>query len=319
VDHRRRQATTLRVVATVAMLAWLSGHVHLSRLRLPAAHLATLGWLAAAVAMTLVGIALAALRWQRVLAVLGLPTGLASLFRHHLAGLFVGNFLPTTIGGDVMRATRLSADNGQAPASVASVVLERLTGWLVLPVLSLVALVVNPGLRRIAPRPAATAQLVALATLGLLVALLAVAASATVGRRVAGTEGWRRFTGAVHLGLARARRRPGLAFEILTAGFAYQLAVMLAAFLAARTLGLSVGWTAILAFFPIVAIIQVLPLTVGGLGTREAALVFFLAPLGVPRADAFALGLLVYLVNVAVSLLGAPAFALGARRAGAAA
>ncbi len=307
----------LRVAATAVMLVWLSGHVHLSELRFPSPDLDTLGWLAAAMAMTLVGIVLSALRWQRVLLALELPVNLLTLARHHLAGLFVGNFLPTTIGGDVVRASRLSASNGQVPASVASVVLERLTGWLVLPVLSLLALVVNPGLRRIAPGPAAIAQWVALATLGLLTAVLVLAASPRVGRTVAGTEGWRRFTGAVHLGLDRARHRPGLAFEILTAGFAYQLAVLLAAFLAAKTLGLSVGWTAILAFFPIVAIIQVLPLTIGGLGTREAALVFFLAPLGVPRADAFALGLLVYLVNLGVSLLGAPAFAIGARRAGA--
>lgn len=311
--------TLLRVVATVAMVAWLSGHVRLSQLRLPELRLETLLWLVAALAMTLVGIMLSALRWQRVLVALGLPTRVATLARHHLAGLFVGNFLPTTVGGDVVRASRLSASNGEVPTTVASVVLERLTGWLVLPVLSLVALLVNPGLQRMAPGPAALAQAVALGTLGLLFLLLALVASPRVGRLVVGPEGWRRFTGAVHLGLARARRRPGLAFEILTAGFAYQLAAALAAFLAAKTLGLSVGWTAILAFFPIVAIIQVLPVTIGGLGTREAALVFFLAPLGVPRADAFALGLLVYLVNLGVSLIGAPAFAVGTRRAGVAA
>ena len=48
--------------------------------------------------------------------------------------------------------------------------------------------------------------------------------------------------------------------------FAYQLAVALAAYLAAGALDLDVGWTAILAFMPAVAIVQVLPLTVGGLG-----------------------------------------------------
>ncbi|MEO7836385.1 MAG: lysylphosphatidylglycerol synthase domain-containing protein, partial [Acidimicrobiales bacterium] len=111
----------------------------------------------------------------------------------------------------------------------------------------------------------------------------------------------------------RVRHNPVLAFEIFTVGFAYQLTVMLAAFLAAKALGLGVGWTAILAFFPVVAIVQVLPLTVGGLGTREAALVFFLHPLGVAQTDAFALGLLVYLLNLGVSLLGAPAFAVGSR------
>ena len=89
---------------------------------------------------------------------------------------------------------------------------------------------------------------------------------------------------------------------------------MLAAFIAAKALGIDVGWTAILAFFPVVAIMQVLPVTIGGLGTREGALVLFLRPLGVNQSDAIALGLLFYGVNLVVSLLGAPAFAVGSRR-----
>ncbi|MGH9166162.1 MAG: lysylphosphatidylglycerol synthase transmembrane domain-containing protein [Acidimicrobiales bacterium] len=307
-------AAVLRVGATVLMLAWLSRHAHLSELRLPEIHPATVAWLFSALAATMVGIVLSTLRWQRVLMALDLAVPVRSLLRHQLAGAFVGNFLPTTIGGDVVRATRLSAANGEAPATVASVILERLTGWLVLPVLTLVALAVNPGLRRVAPGATGTAMWVAVATLVLLGLVLGLATSPGVGRRLAGTEGWRRFAGAIHLGLDRARHRPGLAFEILTAGFAYQLAVVLAAFLAAKTLGLAVGWTAILAFFPVVAIVQVLPVTISGLGTREAALAFFLAPLGVPQADAVALGLLVYLVTLGVSLLGAPAFAVGTRR-----
>jgi uncharacterized membrane protein YbhN (UPF0104 family) len=74
-----------------------------------------------------------------------------------------------------------------------------------------------------------------------------------------------------------------------------------------------VGWTAILAFMPAVAIVQVLPLTIGGLGLREGAFILFLGPLGVSTSQAIALGLLVYFLNLAVSLLGAPAFAAGVR------
>ncbi|MGI8684506.1 MAG: lysylphosphatidylglycerol synthase transmembrane domain-containing protein [Acidimicrobiales bacterium] len=303
----------LRLIATIVMVAWLSQHVHLSRLHTPPWRTTTLLWVSAALVVTFVGVLLSALRWQRVLTALGLVASTPTLVRHYLAGQFVGNFLPTTIGGDVLRVTRLSAANGETPRTVASVVLERLTGWLVLPVLTLFALMVNPGLRRVAPGPTATAMWLAVATLVALGVLLVLAASPWFGSRLTSADGWRRFTGAVHLGLDRVRHSPGLAFEVLTVGFAYQLAVMLAAFLSAKALGLPVGWTAILAFFPVVAIVQVLPLTVGGLGTREAALVFFLHPLGVAQADAFALGLLVYLVNLGVSLLGAPAFAFGNR------
>ncbi len=312
-DWRKWGTPAIRLVATVAMLVWLSGHVDLSELRVPPWSTTTFLWLAAASGATIVGVGFAALRWQRVLVALDEEPSAPALVGHYLAGMFVGNFLPTTIGGDVLRASRLSASTGRTPAAVASIVLERLTGWLVLPVLTLTALLVNPGLRRHAPAPAQTAMWMAIATLAALAVLLALTASPRVGGRLTSAAGWRRFTGAVHFGLDRVRRRPGLAFEILTAGFAYQLAVMLSVFMAAKALGITVGWTAILAFFPVVAIVQVLPLTVSGLGTREAALVFFLHPLGVAQADAFALGLLVYFVNLGVSLLGAPAFALGSR------
>jgi hypothetical protein len=52
----------------------------------------------------------------------------------YLAGQFMGNVLPSTIGGDALRVSRLSRDKrAKPPTTFASVVLERLTGWLVLP------------------------------------------------------------------------------------------------------------------------------------------------------------------------------------------
>ncbi len=308
-----RVAPTLRVVVTVAMVTWLASRVRLEQLQAVGWRPHALVWLLGALALTIVGVGLSALRWHRVLVALERPARASVLVRHYLASLFVGNVLPSTIGGDVLRVSRLAHERGDGPHVVASVVLERLTGWLVLPVLTIVGLVANPGLRRMAPGPAGTALALALATLGLLAIMLAVASTRGFDRSVEGDQGWRRFTGAIHLGLERFRGAPGLAFEVLTAGFAYQLVVVLAAFVAAKALGLSIGWTAMLAFFPVVAIVQVLPLTVSGLGTREAALIFFLHPLGVPDSHAFALGLLLYMVNLAVSLLGAPAFAIGNR------
>lgn len=295
------------------MVTWIASHVRLGRLQDIGWRPEALGWLLAAVALTLVGVGLSALRWQRVLVALERPARTGVLARHYLASLFVGNFLPSTIGGDVLRVSRLASEEGDTARVAASVVLERLTGWLVLPVLTFVGLAANPGLRRLAPGPAGSAFGLATATVALLVILLAVGSSPALHPSGVGDRGWRRFTGTVSLGLERFRRAPWLTFEVLTAGFAYQLVVVLAAFLAAKALGISIGWTAMLAFFPVVAIVQVLPLTVSGLGTREAALIFFLHPFGVPDSHAFALGLLLYFVNLAVSLLGAPAFAIGSR------
>jgi uncharacterized protein (TIRG00374 family) len=292
------------------MLAVLVQRVHLASI-LPDTSRNAFLWLGAAVLVWFAGILLSALRWQRVLMALDLHAGLRTLTGHYLASLFVSNFLPSTVGGDVLRVTRLSATNGETPRTFASVVLERLTGWVVLPVLSLTALAANPGLRHLGTA-SRVAFIISVVTLVLLVGILFAAAHPSVGGRLTSTEGWRRFTGAIHLGLEEFRHRPALALEVLTTSFAYQLAVMFAAFLAGDALGLGVSWTAILAFMPAVAIVQVLPITIGGLGVREGALVLFLHPLGVSTQHAIALGLLVYGINLVVSLLGAPAFAVGA-------
>ncbi|HWH44419.1 MAG TPA: lysylphosphatidylglycerol synthase transmembrane domain-containing protein [Thermoleophilaceae bacterium] len=310
---RRSWALRLRIVASAAMLAILFQKVHLSSL-LPQWNARTFVLLAAGLVVTAVGIVLSALRWQTVLAAMGLRARIRTLLNHYLAGLFVGNFLPSTIGGDVLRVARQAADNGDRPSTFASVVLERLTGWLVLPVITLTALLINPGLRELGTATALAFGL-SVSTLVLLMALLFAAAHPRVGGRLATSEGWQRFLGAVHLGIDRFRRRPAAVVNVLLVGFAYQLVVVLSAFLAARALGLSeVGPTAILAFMPAVAIAQVLPISLGGLGVREGAFVLFLHPLGVARGEAIALGLLFYGMNLAVSLLGAPSFAVGGKR-----
>ena len=299
----------IRVAASVVMLGVLVTRVHLASVLPNTAHAAQ--WLAVALGVWLVSVVLSAVRWQRVLVALDLQVPLRTLVSHYLASLFVSNFLPSTVGGDVLRVTRLSSLVGETPRSFASVVLERLTGWLVLPVLTLTALAFNPGLRHLG-RASGLAFSVAVVTLVLLGGVLFAVGHPAVGGRLTSTEGWRRFTGAVHLGLERFRRRPMLALEVLTTSFVYQLTVMLAAFCAADALGLGISWTAILAFMPAVAIVQVLPITIGGLGVREGALVLFLGPLDVSADHAIALGLLVYGINLVVSLLGAPAFAIGA-------
>jgi glycosyltransferase 2 family protein len=310
---RRHLPVALRVIASGIMLGLLLPRVELSSL-LPSWDRRAAIWLGLALAVTLLGLVLSTLRWRAVLVVLGLRTRMRTLFGYYLAGQFVGNFLPSTVGGDVLRVARLSAANGERPGSFASVVLERLTGWLVLPVLIIAAMLINPTLAHLGTA-STVAVLLAVATLALLVSVVLAAMSPRLGGRLTGSSGWRRFAGAVHLGLATLRSHPAAAAGVLLTGFAYQLVLVLAAYFAALSLGLSVGPTAILAFMPAVAIAQVVPVSLGGLGVREGAFVLFLQPLGVSIEQAIALGLLVYGLNLVVSLLGAPAFAAGSRGA----
>jgi glycosyltransferase 2 family protein len=276
----------------------------------PQANARTFWWLSGALLLSVVSVVLSAWRWQQVLAALGLPARASRLLRHYLAGLFVGNVLPSTIGGDVLRVTRLSADNGERPASFASVVLERLTGWVVLPLITLFAFLINPGLRHLGAATTVAFTL-SITTLVLLVLIVVVAVHPALRRLDTAASGWQSFAGAVRKGLEEFRKHPGAAANMLGTCFVYQLAVVMAALMAANALDLHIGPTAMLAFMPAVAIAQALPISLSGLGVREGAFVLFLTPLGVATDQAIALGLLVYLLNLAVSLLGAPAFAVG--------
>lgn len=276
----------------------------------------TLAWLSGALVLTFAGVVLSAARWSAVLAALGQRPPFRRLLSLYFAGQFMGNVLPSTIGGDALRVARLSKDTGEGPTTFASVVLERLTGWLVLPVMTLLGLAVNPGLRELG-RASTLAFAVAAGTLVLLAVVLVLTGRQGSGieARLEQNEGWRRFTGAVRFGIRRLLREPAATARILATGFAYQLILIASALMAARALDLpsGAGPTALLAFVPAVLIAQVMPISISGLGIREGLFVLFLQPLDVPRSQAVALGLLLYLLNLVVSLLGAPAFAVGNR------
>ena len=314
---RRRYLLWIRIAVSVGTLAVIYTFIpdfDWSRL-VPVWSLSNTLWLVAAAVLTLVGFVLSTLRWDAVLWAMGMrATPLRRLFGHYMAGQFVSNVLPTTIGGDVVRVSRLAQDNGNAADSFASVVIERLTGWLVLPIITIIGFLADPGLRELG---AATtiALSIAAGTLALLVLILVAADHPRMLGRFAKRDGWRRFAGAVHTGVGRLRQRPLAALYVVGVGLLYQGAMVLAATAAARSLGMTnVGLTVLAAFLPAVLISQVLPIGISGLGVREGAFVLFLTPLGVPTEQAVALGLLIYALTLIVSLIGAPAFALGSRR-----
>jgi glycosyltransferase 2 family protein len=308
-----------RIGASALILVFLLHRVRLHALTPKWDH-TTILWLAAGVACFVLAIAMSTLRWRCVLQAMDVPSRFGSLFNTYLACQFVSSFLPSSIGGDAVRVTRLSSQNTQpeapdAPDAFASVVLDRMSGWLILPLLCLAGLAVNPALRQEgrSSRIAVTLSVVSLAALAV---VIVVAASPRFGGRLTGRRGVARFFGAVHLGIDRLRHRPIAIAQVLGAALIYQLAVITAALLATHALGIHIGPTALLAFVPAVAIVQVMPVSFGGLGVREGAFVLFLKPLGVAASHAVALGLALYAMQLISSLLGAPSLAVGQRSRG---
>jgi len=310
-SRRRSLLLWLRILVSAALLAVLVTKIHPENLLPEHQHFSTLVFLVLGLLLTGFGVVLSAWRWQRVLRVFDADVPLRTLVSHYFAGQFVGNVLPSTIGGDVLRVSRGAASTGSGSVSFASVAIERLSGFIALPLLVFAGFVVKPSL--IEGDHAWVALAIAGGTLLLLGVILVLAGSPRLAGRFKEHEGWMRFIGAVHVGVDQLRHRPREALGILAAALLYQMSVVAAVICAAHVLDLPLPTAAIVAFVPAVAMAQTIPLSVSGFGVREGLLVLFLTPLGVSTGGAVALGLLWYAMLLVVSLLGAPAFAVGHR------
>lgn len=263
-------------------------------------------WLGAALACVMASVVLAALRWKQVCQALGLQVAIWRLVWHNFAGLFVSNFVPTTVGGDVVRVSRLGKDTGDRPTSFTTVIFERLSGWMVLPATIFAGLLLDSSLRSLG---AATrgAMIAAITTLVVLSIVILAAGNDYSGRLLARYESSLAWLHAIHEGLSVLREKPREVGRILASGVLYQGVLVLGFWCAAHSIGIEeFGFRAALAFVPAVLIVQVLPLGIGGLGVREGALVLFLGSLEVPREKAVALGLTIYALTILTSLIGLP-------------
>ena len=100
---------------------------------------ADLRYLVIAFLLFLTSLVIRAYRWFLLLRGLDRKVSFGRLVRLYFVGQFFSSFLPTQFGGDVMRALELTEDT-QSSAAVGTVLLDRMTGLLVLFMMGLVAL-----------------------------------------------------------------------------------------------------------------------------------------------------------------------------------
>ena len=109
-ERKGIKVLVLRIVISLAMLGvlfWQVDDLDFAS-AIPPWSMQTALWLGGALVLTFAAIGVSAARWQQVLTALGVHSRWRHLFSHYLAGQFVSNVLPTTIGGDVLRVSRLS-------------------------------------------------------------------------------------------------------------------------------------------------------------------------------------------------------------------
>lgn len=273
-------------------------------------------WIAAAVALTLVDRTLMAYRWMVLLRALtpGSRPPFAAVLRIFFVSTFVGTFLPS-VGGDVYRAYSLSRLRVSGVESAASVLMDRVLGVLSIVLVGIGALLAARTIIRI---PGLWIILV-LGSAGCLAAALAVYSErvATRGRALVARLP-HHHARRLGMGLIDAVRRYSSHHaeltNVLAGSIVVQLIRVLQAYCLGQALALGVPLWVYFAFIPPILLIMLLPITIAGLGTSQAAFPWLFSAVGVPTAAAVALSILFVALGVVGNLPGGILYALGGSR-----
>jgi hypothetical protein len=118
-----------------------------------------------------------------------------------------------------------------------------------------------------------------------------------------------KFLGALRI----YRSAPGLAARVMALSFAFQASIIISIWLLSRSLGLEIPFLYFCVFVPVISVVEALPISIFGLGVRDASYVFFFGQVGVPRVEALSLAVLYVILSLVYGALGGVVFALRGR------
>jgi glycosyltransferase 2 family protein len=227
------------------------------------------------------------------------------LLRVFFVSTFVGSFLPASVGADAVRATSLARLQVPLADAVASVFMDRVLGVLSILVMGAVGLAIAQDLPSrdliIAGFvfTAAVCALVALMVFNTRVAQMMVALLEKLPSQKLHQAG-RALIDAVR----RYATYHGLLASVLLSSIGVQVLRISQAYYLGRALGIESSLVVYFAFIPVILLVMLLPITINGLGTSQAAFVALFAHAGVSSAAAFALSILFLALGVVGNLPG---------------
>jgi uncharacterized protein (TIRG00374 family) len=277
-------------------------------------------WILAATLGLVLNMPLSSVKWGLLLRAHGIAVGQLALLRAYWIGAFASNYLPSSIGGDVVRAVVIRTQGGLAEVA-SSILVERLTGLAVLILLSAGALAARPEPFR---------------ALGLLLPLwllVLAAAGVVLGVAAGGRPSARLLDRLADAGQRTVRRLAVKLLKLVSATNGYRQAwrLVLAAMLTSlpfygililfqygllKAVGASVSFAEVACIAPLVPLIALIPVSINGLGLTEGAFTLFFMQIGVPAETAFAAALLRRAISVLVSLVGGLFWLLEPRQPG---
>jgi uncharacterized membrane protein YbhN (UPF0104 family) len=249
-----------------------------------------------------------AVRWQMLAGILGLGGRWCDYLAHYFIGMFFNLVLPTSVGGDVVRAWYLGRQEGPAgptgrgTAAFLSVLADRVNGFAVLIVVACLATLCCPT-----SLPGWITGTVAGMGAACMLGLAALPVLPWLRQRLPAPPRLAHFLDGAALYF---RDRRGLVVVTLLS-LVVQLGNVVLTWLVGEGLNLPIPPLYYGVLVPLVSILTLLPISLNGMGLREGGTVVLLAPLGIDSAKAVTLSLLIFAVYTAASLGGGIFYLLG--------
>ena len=264
-----------------------------------------LGWLAVALGILIAQTAVAAVRWHSILRSLRLALPLWTVVQIFYVMAFLNSFVPAGLGGDALRVWLLRKDVRHIMTAVNSVLVDRIV---VVFALLLAAAAVQP-LLWLQVGNSLLVLAIAGAALAMIAAIFAVIFIVprldwpVLGRLVSMLQTVSHDLRLVFL--------DGKALvTALVPAFAGNLLLVAAAFVLAYGAGIDVGFVTWLVVMPVVLLVSALPISIGGWGTREIAMVYMLGLFAVPPDLSAVVSIQLGLCMTIASLVGAPVWTM---------
>ncbi len=256
-----------------------------------------------------IGFMLSAYRWRLLLRAQGIDASILFLIKSSIVSIFFNNFLPSTIGGDAVRAYDSWRLGRSKSSAVAVIFVDRFLGMLALMLFALGALLVTDELTANIP----FLSLWVLLGVGgmLLLTWMIFMPSSHVATLVANIRlpFWQKVQRLINAFGAFQGRKDALA-GALGLSLLLQANVVVHYYLIAKALGLPIPLYSFFLIIPLVSVLMMIPVSINAIGIRENAFVFFFAAFGVLKPEAVAFAWVAYGLVLLQGVLGGVVYAL---------
>lgn len=257
---------------------------------------------------------LSIVRWELLLKAANICLPLKRVVISYAGGLFFNLFLPSTIGGDFMRSIDLAAHTKKAREVIVTVFLDRLSGYIGLVLLTLFSMLF--GWRLVQDRSVLLAVLIIVSVLCLVLLALFNKFFYSKINKLFDSGGSNRigeFIGKLHREIHIFRNQKKMIIKSIFLSLLIQIFSPIIFYIIARALGANTGIIYFFVFIPIISAITLLPISIGGLGLRDATTIFFFAKAGLTKDLSLAMSLLSFFFIVVYSSIGGLIYVLTVR------